>query len=573
MTMTAQDILQSLRVEEKRILVQRARENPNDFYRYVMRPGGAEPELPPHMIAWGDHFDWYEKRRFNIGLIAPPITGKTEFIISRLLRWIGEDSNERVAIVCQKDEYAQDRVEQVSKYITDSMELRDVYPNLVKPQGRATRDERWTKKKIQLDRKLKAHEATVEAHGFSTKASGKHYSRIIFDDPTDENDKSRAIRLANITHYQNVWRQRLVPGGRMYLIIQRRWARDDLVSELMKDSTWRVLVQGITDDLTALEQPPDHLFRSDIYPAVRLACKKRQSFPIANFMESSRHDWISQQKSHPISFGQTWQQKTRSELDRVFDDDCLRMTFNWELSAEKIQEQARREHWPIIITSDFSKKNRRGSVVMVSAFHPASHRRFILDLKVGEYGAGTKIAGMMCDMHAQWCSQGIYVEDMALQSEPFIEWVETLYPHMTAMVKGITAHKKWDPEVGVPSLAAEMSKGQWCIPLFQIQEMRGGSMAADNPWARLHYEFSEYPGCSDDVIMAAWMAQKVFRSCPEFKSSSAPAIGFGGSRREVPAMRPFSNRGGSIVVGGGSSSFSGLRMPQGSGAQFGFRRH
>ena len=157
------------------------------------------------------HIDECRKKKLNCGILAPWRHGKTEqVVISKTLQWLGEDANNRIKIVCNSDDNAAARVDTISKYITESKEYQDVFPNVV--PGDKTQ---WSRHKLIVKRDSFSKDGSVEAWGVNTSGTGTGCDFLICDDPVDLRNAilNPAMRKQVKQSLRNVWFSRLTPDG------------------------------------------------------------------------------------------------------------------------------------------------------------------------------------------------------------------------------------------------------------------------------------------------------------------------------------------------------------------------
>lgn len=517
-----------LRAIRHEAFLQTCRDDYGIFKRYVLEADDGGPlYAEPYSDAWTEHIDrWIGTH--HVGIIAPPGTGKTFTEgIGRCLWWLGRDHNERIAFVSAKESTAKKSLNAVMQYIEEGKRLHEVFPDLVKGTWPGAA---WNSEQLFVERTLFTGHPSVSAFSMDAKESGIRCTKIIMDDPIDKDDMvSPTKRSQHILVYKKVWRLRLTrePPGRIVLLVMFRWHDEDLVSELLRNPRYRILIQGVSDDCTQLEQPPRHILTGG--PLAALADGAINIFPKPQLLPSIA-ELRSDKEYDPVDFGHSFQQRSLASFDKTFSDLGLNTVLRWDLDVSRLCEQAFQAYWPTFVTTDFSKKSdpardrkerRKGSVIMVGARMPDG-RKCLLSVDVGSWGAGAEMAGRMKAAYDRFRSCSMWVEDAGLQSE-FVEWFREFFKgggYNLSALGGV--HKKMDPALGVPSVDAEFRRGEWVIPVAQVAEYRDRFHRNEtNAWCRLLTELKNHPSASDDCIMALWQMQQVLKD-PQNNSKVAP---------------------------------------------------
>ena len=122
--------------------------------------------------------------------------------------------------------------------------------------------------------------------------------------------------------------------------------------------------------------------------------------------------------------------------------------------------------------------------------------------KLGPNPTDNQIQELMRQQHTQL----VLVESNAYQGA-LLEWMgETLDP--LPLKAYITGSQKMNPSLGLPTLAVEMERGLWHIPLGD-QEHLAGCTCGLCLWLG---EMAEYPlGQHDDLVMACFLAREAAR--------------------------------------------------------------
>ena len=126
---------------------------------------------------WHEAIDLYDR----VCIVAPRDHGKTiQIAVARVLWELGRDPNLRIKLVCQSDEKAKERLASIKEHLERNPKVSEVFPNL-RPAEKGS----WTKHKIYVKRDAFHVDASVEAKGVLSSASGGRADIVIGDDACD----------------------------------------------------------------------------------------------------------------------------------------------------------------------------------------------------------------------------------------------------------------------------------------------------------------------------------------------------------------------------------------------------
>lgn len=191
-------------------------------------------------------------------ILAPFDHGKTvQLVVNRVAFELGHDVGLRCKIVSNTDQRAIERAMGV-KQILFSPAYRLAFPHvrLVSPEqsrklGRAAK---VTQHAIYLNRPGHAIDPSVHAVGVTTSGTGGRADLLLFDDVVDQNnaiDKPE-LRVKIIRQFEDVWIQRLEPGGRAGFV-GTAWHQADLTHTLMDRPGWCLLSIAVSEDFERLD--------------------------------------------------------------------------------------------------------------------------------------------------------------------------------------------------------------------------------------------------------------------------------------------------------------------------------
>ena len=216
-----------------------ARSHPGHFYEYM---------FGERLGDW--HWDMYETLMWALAnpsertpylVLAPRMFGKTSQLESYIAWRIGKDPNERVKVVCAKEETAADRVDQVAKVIRSKRFVElfgDLYPNGAR--GYAWRGDAIDVLNSRFDHMDEdeflntRRDNTLKALGMDGSAAGGRATCMVFDDiitetnsQTDQGRQSLARKFAN----------EFLPIpylGAPIIILGTRYHEEDLYAQLIQ---------------------------------------------------------------------------------------------------------------------------------------------------------------------------------------------------------------------------------------------------------------------------------------------------------------------------------------------------
>lgn len=187
-------------------VVEKAREDFNVFCVYVF---GLTP-------TWF-HREWSAAANTHqrLLIVAPRYHAKTQWSVMRLAWLLGRNPNLRIKIVAQSDSKARERLFQVRDALEHNERLRRVFPHLTPAQGGD-----WTKSKIVLARTISAKDASLEALGITSTATGGRADLILFDDVVDLRNAVQMPQMRETIKllFKSVWSNMLGPESKAIYI-------------------------------------------------------------------------------------------------------------------------------------------------------------------------------------------------------------------------------------------------------------------------------------------------------------------------------------------------------------------
>lgn len=225
--------------------VRKARECPIEFARYAFRDDqtGKPIELQDFQREFQEAMS--DPSRPDVLAQMPRDHGKTTNFEINALHALGNDPNERIKIICANDSKAVERLFAITQHLEQNDRVHDVFPWL-KPGQRGD----WTKHKIVVDRPaIGMRDASIEALGVLSTATGGRATRLYFDDAVDRRNALELPKLRETVKQavDSDWTNLLEPGGKRVWVCTP-WHTADATHHLLERGGWHVLRYAIGDN-------------------------------------------------------------------------------------------------------------------------------------------------------------------------------------------------------------------------------------------------------------------------------------------------------------------------------------
>ena len=225
-----------------------AREDIVTFFEFVMKDfTGKVPSiiLAPHQKV-GLDFMMHHERSVNMWPIG---TSKTWIALGLTLFFMGRDSELRGAVVSATEEQAKKIVGLARSYIENSVELRLVFPHLV----RSTREgDAWTQTAITVERRVGIKDASLTAYGAdSPRIIGSRLNWVIIDDVLNgENTNTKELRDKLVADLDmNVLSRVDSHGWSKVIMINTPWHPEDVIHHARDVMGWACMRMDILGDI------------------------------------------------------------------------------------------------------------------------------------------------------------------------------------------------------------------------------------------------------------------------------------------------------------------------------------
>lgn len=222
----------------------------------------------------------------------------------------------------------------------------------------------------------------------------------------------------------------------------------------------------------------------------------------------------------PLPFGPKWTKEDYAarQGDRGFDRGYLLRAWSedeiffpgWPSCYSygvAVHEIARNPAWPKFTGVDLSGPNRPGNAIVTVAVDPGTRRRYPVDVRFGNWKSN-ETAEVLQDVNNTFRPTLIMVEDNGYQTA-LEDWARATKGQNDYWQKlqatTTTAQTKRSESLGLPALQVEFRNKAWSLPA----DLWEGKRMDESPWARLDYEFRNYPlASSSDGVMALWFARQ-----------------------------------------------------------------
>ena len=221
--------------------VLQSREDPNAFLEYAfhdsetgrpLRQARIHRELQDDMSSGDDVVEEF-----------PRDHGKTTQVEGHAIWRLGNNPNLRIKFVCASDSKAVERLFAIIQHIRLNSKVHDVFPWL---RPAALGD--WTKHKIVVERDFISRDASIEALGVLSTATGGRADLLFADDVVDRRNALELPKLRETikTAWDSDWSNILEPNAQC-VYIGTPWHKADLTHKLKKNEAYRVTSRPVGD--------------------------------------------------------------------------------------------------------------------------------------------------------------------------------------------------------------------------------------------------------------------------------------------------------------------------------------
>lgn len=235
--------------EAEQALVRLARVDCATFNAFVLR----DEETNAPIVNEPMHEEWHsflDQSKFSV-IWASTESGKsTQISVGRTLWKLGLNRSRRFLIISNTDGLAQKIARQIGKYISESRELRLVFPDL-KPDKNMP----WTAHSLYVERDTLARDPSVQTCGMHGNILGSRLSDVVVDDILDhENTRTEAQRVEVERWIGSTLDNRLIANGTI-TFLSMVWDADDAVHKRAQLPAYKSMISPVMLDDGTLTQP------------------------------------------------------------------------------------------------------------------------------------------------------------------------------------------------------------------------------------------------------------------------------------------------------------------------------
>jgi len=516
----------------------------NAFTEYVLRDevtGARVKQAPIHL-----RIQKLIRKHKRLGLLAMPGCGKTQQCVALILFRLGNNQRGRYAIVAQSQKKAKSTLATIARYIEKSEDLHRVFPNL-KP-GDAWSPEGGT---ITVQRDGFIRDPSVVAYGIEGDITGSRVDGLVVDDILSEkNTRTPGAREKTyLFAFRVLWDRVEKPHG-WVVFLGNAWHPDDLLHRLEK-GYHKAHKEGVPELEGAMDW---HIER------IRVLDEKGnptwpERFPL-HVIEGMKEEF------GPLEFTRKYMCEARSEEDARFKRSYLERACKlgeglhtvehlseivlpewWGIDTydlrTAIEERLTYGVWSLPLSIAFgvdigvAKTKRSDKTALVGGIlHKPSGQRFLAHIRGGKWDFD-EICQRILFIHDAFRPDLIMVESIAAQAFVIQHLVKK--PADLNLRPFFTTDKKWDPVLGVESLAGSLAMGRWVypVPSGRLETASYNPGLAQLIEGELYFSPTKH---TDDHLMAKWFAEMALRGM-QSGGASVKAISLSPERTALDKAR------------------------------------
>ena len=517
----------------------------NAFTEYVLRDevtGARVKQAPIHL-----RIQKLIRKHKRLGLLAMPGCGKTQQCVALILFMLGNNTRGRYAIVAQSQKKAKSTLGTIARYIEKSEDLHRVFPNL-KP-GDAWSPEGGT---ITVQREGFIRDPSVVAYGIEGDITGSRVDGLVVDDILSEkNTRTPGAREKTyLFAFRVLWDRVEKPHG-WVVFLGNAWHPDDLLHRLEK-GYHKAHKDGV----------PDHESEMDWHvERIRVLDEKGEPtwperFPL-HVIEGMREEF------GPLEFTRKYMCEARSEEDARFKRAYIERACKlgaglyaidhlsdlvlpewWGIDhndlMEAVEERLNYGVWGLPLSIAFgvdlgvAKTKRSDKTALVGGvLHKPSGQRLLAHITGGKWDFD-EICRRIVSLHKAFRPDLIMVESVAAQA--FVVQHLEKVPADLNLRPFYTSDKKWDPVLGVESLAGSLAMGRWVYPVpnGMLEGASYNTSLAHLIEGELYFSPTKH---TDDHLMAKWFAEMALRGLQAGSGSTVKAISLNPERTALDKAR------------------------------------
>ena len=457
-----------------------ARDDSAAFCSYVLIDEilGLPIQLAPMHREWHRILDKYPRAV----LVASLASGKTQQLsIGRTIWELGKNRNQRNVVVSATDTLASTITGSIRRYLTDSAEVRRVFPELkIDPKTSCT-DHTFT-----VDRPIKTiKDPSLQARGIFNKIQGPRIDRLVLDDIlTWDNTLTKEMRDKTA---QWVEATLLIRTQGKVVAIGNAWDIDDALHRWARIKGWFARRYPMQD------------------------AEGRSTWP-----ERWTPEFIAEKKRlHPIEFERLLQCKPHTDMDSEWCspdwiDACLWRGIGRAAKADgRVKFYSRLKHVPMghktFTGVDFGVQQKASSDLtsLATILQYPDGSLELLNIEAGKWTA-PEIVRRIIDTHRRFHST-IMLENNAAQ-DFILQFTRSL---VNIPMKNYTTDAKIrDPAFGIPTIFTELFNRKWIFPC--TSDLQTNPEFGELRHDMLSWQPTQHTG---DRLMSLFLARECARQC------------------------------------------------------------
>lgn len=454
-------------------VVERSRLNSAVMTQYVFGYQNAEC----HNV-WHDFID---KNPYGL-ILSFRDSGKTEQItVGRILWEIGRNTNIRIKIATESEKLATDILSRISETILTNKRYHEVFPHV-----KRSKRQKWTRSALTVERSEPHKDKTLEAAGVLTAATGGRADLLVFDDIAGMRNTLAYPKLRPMVKegvYSN-WMNILHGESARWYCIGTPWHIEDIISEFRNNNAIpksRPFMVGPNFESPWPEKYSPEYFR------MKLSIMGRKHFNRAYRLQ-------------PINDEESW-----------LNAGALESCKDWTIKRNEVAEDINLPKFTGVDLGHRTGMENSPTVVFTIALTPTG-KRIPCDIRISNEASPLDIARVIINVNQTLNPAITMVENVGAQQQ-MVELVRNLGPGNCKIEGYFTSTQKLDPEVGVPSMLAEIEAGKWVIPLGEGGEHN--KETCECKLCRWTHELLDFPQGRIDTVMSSWLALQGLRKLKE----------------------------------------------------------
>lgn len=430
-------------------------------------------------------------------MMAPRSHAKSSiFSVAYPLWMIGKNPNIRIVIVSSTQSQSQSFLREITSNMENNERYKNVFGNRV-----PSMPDKWTSSEIIVDRdNVNLKDPTVSATSIGGMVLSRRADIIVCDDIlSQENTRTSDQREKVREWFFNVLLPVLEPYGKL-IVIGTAWNEEDLYHQLMGDTTFDVRKRYDAEEDTMFGE-------ESMWPSrwpLEVLHERKESMGSSAYNQAYRNIVYS---AEDAVFKVEWTNhaKQRGENRRLlksfeypkWDMGKVRISMGVDLAISKKEGS---DYTAIAVVAQVVKDGTKIPLWLEEEkYSPAETRERIIEV------------------YELFGPQVVIVENNAYQEALRQDLADT-----TSMpIRGYTTGgEKFDPDIGINSLAVEFENGKWILP-YDSDDGHTVSMVDSLVDGMLRFP----SGHTRDILMAAWFANTGIRQLTNKKKEGAMKVG------------------------------------------------